>query len=206
MSVDLSKLSSKELFELAKKKEQEELEANQRKGRLQAAIKNREALIARHEETLAASDRAIRELELKRQAQISDFEAVLSPIDKEIAELERQVQESVTRAGATGQSPSPAPASPTPSTKPQPVSTQGQRPAPVTAKLSASGTVSTEELYSQIRNMLLKRAYISESLMKEKLKAAGFDTANLRRQLDQLVQEKRIENKGSGNFALGKRK
>ena len=58
----------------------------------------------------------------------------------------------------------------------------------------------------KIRSIMRNRTYISESLLKEKLKANGFDLSNLKKDMDKLIREGKLEKKGSGNFALGKKK
>jgi DNA repair exonuclease SbcCD ATPase subunit len=197
MSVDISKLSSKELFELAKRREQEEQEANKRQEHLKAAQTKREELIKKHEGALAATDKAIKELKEKREKQVADFEAALVPVEQEIKKLERLVKEDIARSEAAEPPPKPAAAAPVA----PPSATK-----PAAPKTPAAVEGSTEELYGLIRNMMRNRSYISESLLKENLKSAGFETANLRKQLEQLMREGRLDNKGRGNYALGKRK
>lgn len=212
MSIDLSKLSSKELFELAKQREKEEHEAEQRVAMLQSALHKRDELIAEHEHALAAMDRAIKELQVKREQQVESFEAALTPIEQEIEELERRIQADEMRAKEAAAAPLSPPAQPTvPVTaqaapKPMPPASPAPQAAPPQAKPANGGDAALDKLYSLIRDMMRNRSYISESLMKEKLKAANFDTSNLRKQLEQLMHDKRVENKGRGNFALGKRK
>lgn len=231
MSIDLSKLSSKELFELAKQREKEEQEAAQRVTMLQAVRQKRDSMVAEHEAALVATDKAIRELEARREKQLEDFEAALAPLELEIAELERSIEEDKARANEAATAPIPqptaaAPALQRPSTilngagtakpaipssaasAPKPIAPSSAAPAPETnhTKAVAEGGNGLDGLYQLVRGMLRNRTYISESLLKEKLKAANFDTSNLRKQLDQLIHERRIENKGRGNYALGKRK
>lgn len=221
MSVDLSKLSSKELFELAKQREQEEKKATERLEHLDAARKNRDKLIAEHEAAIATTDKAIAELKDKREKQLTEFEAALAPLELQISELEHEVKADQERAKQEAATVSPAKQATKPdavaphaATPPRPQSNTPPRTAAPAAPVSkavapkpmATGSSSTDDLYNLIRNMLRNRTYISESLMKEKLKAAAFDVTNLRNQLDQLIYEKRIDKKGAGNYALGKRK
>jgi len=221
MSVDLSKLSSKELFELANQREMEEQKATERLEHLDAARKKRDKLIAEHEAAIAATDKAIAELKDKREKQLTDFEATLAPLELEISELECEVKADEDRAekeAVAAQSPKQASTPDTTvtaaATPPRPQTNTPPRPATPVAPVSkaaapkpmSTGSSSTDDLYNLIRGMLRNRTYISESLMKEKLKAAAFDVTNLRNQLDQLIYEKRIDKKGAGNYALGKRK
>lgn len=212
MSIDLSKLSSKELFELAKQREKEEHEAEQRVDMLKSALHKRDELIAEHELALAAMDRAIKELQVKREQQVESFEATLTPIKQEIAELERRIKVDETRAKEAAAAPISQPAQPTApvaaqaAPKPVPPASPVPQAATTQAKPASEGDAALDKLYSLIRDMMRNRSYISESLMKEKLKAANFDTSNLRKQLEQLMHDKRVENKGRGNYALGKRK
>ena len=50
------------------------------------------------------------------------------------------------------------------------------------------------------------RTYISESLLKEKLKLNGFDLGSLKKEMEKLVRAGRLEKKSGGNYALGKKK
>jgi FtsZ-interacting cell division protein ZipA len=211
MSVDLSKLSSKELFELAKQREQEEQQAVVRLENLNAARVKREELIAKHEAAIAATDKAIQELQEQREQQLTDFEAALAPLELEISELEGEVKADEARAEEEAAEPQRtlAPAEP-----PRPQNSNTPRSTAATPQASeatpprtvSKGSNTTDDLYKLIRSMMRNRTYISESLMKEKLKAAAFDTSNLRNQLDQLIYEKRLDKKGAGNYTLGKRK
>jgi hypothetical protein len=206
MTVDIKNLSSKELFELAKQKEQEEREATQRTQRLAEAKRQRASLVAKHEEALAAADKAISELQQKRSRMVAEFEAALAPVDLDIRELERKVKADQLKA----ESPAPrapvasplAPRAPSPSpAAPKVPAPQLYKPAPAT-----QDTDKSDELLIHIRNIMRNRTYISESLLKEKLKGNGFDTTNLKKEMEKLIHEGKLEKKGSGNFALGKRK
>ena len=218
MSLDIKNLSSKELFELAKRKEKEEQEASQRASRLAEVKQQKAKLIARHEDALAAADKAIKDLQEKRIRLVAEFEAALAPIDLDIQELERKVK--ADQAKAESQPPS-APAAPS---QPTPAAPAPRAVAPIAAPSTpapmAPSTISQAvkqapadeesdskaELMDRIRHIMRNRTYISESLLKEKLKVNGFDTANLKKDLDMLIRDGRLEKKGSGNFALGKKK
>jgi hypothetical protein len=62
-----------------------------------------------------------------------------------------------------------------------------------------------DDLAQAILEALKGRNDISDSLLREKLRIKGFALANLPKQLDRLVREGRISNKGGGNFALKKK-
>ena len=210
MTVDIKNLSASELFELAKQKEQEEQEAHQRAARLAEIKKQIAALITSHKEAMAATDQAIAELQEKRTRLVSEFKAAITPLEMDIKELERKVKADQAKA----ESPAPTvppqsnvqtakPATPAP-TEQAPPSTATPQPAAETppAKPADSG----EELLVKIRDIMRTRSYVSESLLKEKLKASGFDIRNLKQDIEKLIREGKLEKKGIGNYALGKKK
>lgn len=210
MSIDIKKLSSKELFELAKRKEKEEQEASQRVSRLAEVKKQMAQLIARHEDSLATADKAIRDLQEKRKRMVAEFEAALAPIELDIQELERKIKADQARAESQANATAtkiPAPGAPTlkpvaPSAPATPENHSQAAPKPPEGQeIDRRGG-----LMDRIRHIMGSRSYISESLLKEKLKLNGFDTSDLKKELDKLIREGRLEKKGSGNFALGKRK
>jgi hypothetical protein len=58
---------------------------------------------------------------------------------------------------------------------------------------------------STIRQVMNKRPYISAGLLKEKLAPYGIKPANFNKELEQWIKNGWLENKGKGNYALGKR-
>lgn len=212
MPIDISNLSSQELFELAKRKEKEEQEAKQRVARLTELKKQVKALIVEHEEAVAATDKAIQELQEKRTRLLAEFKTTLAPLELDIQELERKVKADQAKAAAEAVprppiSPAPAPkVTPVPST-PQ-VATQPQPAAPQPSQVSAPPPAvdTSEELLAKIRDIMRSRTYVSESLLKEKLKTNGFDVRNLKADIEKLLREGKLEKKGIGNYALGKKK
>lgn len=87
MSIDLSKLSAKELFELAQKKEQEEKEDAERQGKLDELKTQRESLLNEHKNVLLLTDKKIRDMQAQREKLIADHENVVAEIDKLIKSL-----------------------------------------------------------------------------------------------------------------------
>lgn len=234
MSIDIKNLSSSELFELAKVKEREEQEANQRLARLADVKVQKASLNAKHEEALAAIDKSIRELQEKRTQLLAEHKAALATIELNLQELELEINADLNKAAPltiniSPQS-TPAPMSlppgtlnkpvrqavpppqsaPAPRTAPAPQSIPAPRPAPTpqpgTESVSSEASDSSDELLTKIRNIMHSRSYISESLLKEKLKANGFDTSNLKQDMEKLIREGKLEKKGPGNYALGKKK
>ncbi len=207
MTVDINNLSSKDLFELAKRKEKVEQEATQRVKRLAEVRKQKAQLIARHEETLAATDKAIRELQEKRTRLVSDFKTALTPIELDIQELERKVKADQVKASSSAPKET-IPVAPTPLGTPVKSVPQQAAPAsqPKTASSPTDAADSSEKLLEKIRKIMQSRSYISESLLKEKLKANGFDTGNLKQDIEKLIRDGKLEKKGPGNYALGKKK
>ncbi|HEX9802714.1 MAG TPA: hypothetical protein VGB35_05620 [Gammaproteobacteria bacterium] len=199
MTIDITKLSSKELFELAKQKEKEEQEAGRRAERLAEAKQQLAQLVAKHQEALAASDRAIRELQEKRSRMVAEFEAALAPLELDIQQLERQIGEG--RAGAesaeTGLS----------DEEELRLHFEEQAGAESSAPetRAAHEKEQSEELLAKIRHIMRTRNYISESLLKEQLKLNGFDMSKLKKEMEKLLREGKLKKEGAGNYALGKK-
>lgn len=87
MSIDLSKLSAKELFELAQKKEQEEQQEADHKAKVNELMAQRETTISEHKNVLLLTDKKIRDMQAQREKLIADHLQVVSEIDKEIKSL-----------------------------------------------------------------------------------------------------------------------
>ncbi len=210
MTIDIKNLSASELFELAKKKEQEEQEAHQRAARLAEIKKQIAALITSHKEALAATDQAIAELQEKRTRLVSEFKAAITPLELDIKELERKVK--ADQAKAESPAASVPPQSNVHAAKPAPPAQSEQAPTSTATPQAAAETPpakpadSGEELLVKIRDIMRTRTYVSESLLKEKLKASGFDIRNLKQDIEKLIREGKLEKKGIGNYALGKKK
>ena len=87
MSIDLSKLSAKELFELAQKKEIEEQEDAERQGKLDELKAQRESLLGEHKNVLLLTDKKIRDMQAQREKLIADYEKVVAELDKQITAM-----------------------------------------------------------------------------------------------------------------------
>lgn len=208
MPIDIKNLSSQELFELAKRKEKEEQEAKQRIARLSELKRQVKTLIAEHEEALAATEKAIKELQEKRTRLMADFKATLAPLELDIQELERKVKvDQATAASAEAVSQPRTSPAPAPRVAPMPSAQATPQPAAIQpSQASAPAVDTTEELLAKIRSIMGSRSYVSESLLKEKLKTNGFDVRNLKADIEKLLREGKLEKKGIGNYALGKKK
>ena len=199
MTIDITKLSSKELFELAKQKEKEEQEASQRAERLAEAKQQIAQLVARHQEALAASDKAIRELQEKRSRMVAEFEATLAPLELDIQQLERQIGEGRAEAESAE----------TELSDEEELRLHfeeqagGESSAPETR--AAHEKDQSDELLAKIRHIMRTRNYISESLLKEQLKLNGFDMSKLKKEIEKLLREGKLKKEGAGNYALGKK-
>lgn len=223
MTIDLSKLSSEELFELARQRQKAEEEEKQRtaaKERVAELQKKRNALAASHEEALKKADAAIAELQAKRSKLIAEHEAALSALEKEALEIERLLATPAPKtapAAAPAQPPArpvaeekKAPAEPVaaaPAAKPASAEPASVEPAAASAPPPSKGTkiTTTDELIVYIREMILGRSYISESLIRDKLMSKGIGVSGLHKLIDQLVREQRLSSKGGGNYALGRK-
>lgn len=167
MSIDLSKLSAKELYELAQKKEQEEKDLAERQGKLDELKAKRETLAAEQKNILFLTDKKIRDMQEQRDKMAAEQASTLAELDKEIEALGG----SVPKQQAT---------------------------APV-------GATDDAKLKSTIRQIMNKRPYISDSLLKEKLESYGIKPANFHKALEQWVRDGWFDSKGKGNYALGKK-
>lgn len=165
MQVDITALSSDELFELARQKKQHEEEFGTRRIALEELKERRRQLEIEHAKALAGVDQRISELHLKRGQLVIKHKAAVDAVDQEIVRLTREAKNATAAA---------APPNPN-----------------ATADLICALTAG--------------RPYISESLLKEQLRAKGHDVSRLPRILDLLVRDGRLLNKGSGNYAPGKR-
>jgi chromosome segregation ATPase len=189
MQVDLSKLSAKELFELAKQKEQEEKEASVRQAiaaRVDELTAKRGELVAGHEKELAGVDNKIVELTEQRAQLIASHDEALSEIDSEI--------ESYTRKLAQ-KSDEEAPKEAAASTKKSEPATEAESGGVVDQPVDAS---------ERIIEMLKVRSYVSHGMLEETLRSEGIDVSNLAKQIDQLVRGKIIIRRSGGNYALNK--
>ncbi len=189
MDIDISKLSSEELFELARKRQQQEqadiirASAQERITELQS---KRAALTARHNEALAVTDKAIAELQAKRNKLIAEQQEALAAIDSELQSMTEKVASIAT---------------PTTPTSGAVMAASVKPPAP-----PRGATIATaEELLPYVREMMLGRTYISEGLLKEQLRSKNVTVNDLHKQLERLVRDGRLASKGSGNYALGRR-
>lgn len=218
MTIDIKKLSASQLFELAKRKEKEEQQVTQRSTRLAEIRKQIATLIASHQEALAATDKAISELQEKRAHLVSEFKAAITPLELDIRELERKVKsDQPTAEPSSASAPPPdtihteeivlstVPSEGTPAS----INTPPEEPQPTPQEVAESSSPppdSSQELLAKIRDIMRSRTYISESLLKEKLKTNGFDVRNLKQDIEKLIREGKLEKKGIGNYALGKKK
>lgn len=191
MDIDLSKLSAKELFELAQQKEKQEAEENARQERLEQLQAARENLLNDHKANLADIDEQIAALNAERETLSKQHAEALAQLDKDISAL------------AAKQAAQPAAA---PKAEPPKVAAQAPSEPPKSAPApSPRASSGSDELGGRILEIMKTRPTISDSLLKERLKSQGFSVATLPRVIDQLIREKKIINKGSGNYALSKK-
>ena len=184
MSIDISKLSAKELYELARQKEIEEqrqAELNEHLNKLKA---QREQLLTKFQQAIANIDNEIKQLQQKRERLVADHDLDISRLESEIDETRQQGEQVLAPP------PPPRPAASPPAAISKPVSPPSSDP---------------DELYDRIAELMRTREYISDSLLREKLKSLGFHSPNLGKELEQLVKEKRLIRKSGGSYVLGKK-
>jgi len=133
--VNIEELSAKELYELAKRKEQEEARLVQMQEQLGKLTAQRETLIKKHQEDLAYADRKIEELRQQRQVLLDDHRKALTSIDRELQQLREDCD---SKKAAVKKSAAASPPPPTAETPPKPA-------APV-ARSAAKALPAKEEL------------------------------------------------------------
>jgi hypothetical protein len=176
MAIDINQLSSDELFELAtKRKRQEEERAAARRIAVAELKKRKDELVAEHAHALESIDNSIRELHNQRAHLVIRHKTAVDAVDRELAERRRETRRAAPSAGAQPQLSVVQQAVPT--------KTQGG------------------DFAAAVLDLLKGRADISESLLKEKLRARGFTVTNLDKQLEPLLKQGKIASRGHGNYS-----
>lgn len=215
--VNIEELSAKELYELAKKKEQEEARLNQLQEQITGLQGDREQLIKKYEEELAETDRKIEELNTQRRTMTEGHQKALAMLDHKLKTLseERQAKKASRESETPPQTKEKAP-SPDAEVKepliqeelPPPSENEVDEPAPRPEKKpKTKGKDEAEELeilLEHLQKMMKGRSYISDSLLREKLRAANFKPANLGKLLDTLVRQAKLVRRSGGNYVLGR--
>lgn len=98
MSIDINKLSSDELFELARQRKQEEEKNDARKAAIVVMKNRRKQLEAEHANALATVDANIRGLHEQRAQVIIQHKTAVDQIDRQLADLTRQVRQAEAQA------------------------------------------------------------------------------------------------------------
>lgn len=196
MQVDISTLSAKELYELAKKREQEEALRTAQLEQLETLNKQRSQLEQEYDATLEKINQEIEALHHKRILLVREHEKSLSTIKKDIQELNNKLDKAPavkleTKAESVQVTCTDPATSVIDKTPLAPTQRKPQKP--------------NDDIGDKIIGLLKMRTDISNSLLKEKLKAEGYDVSNLGKKLDQLVREKKITSKGGGNYSIARR-
>ncbi len=225
--VNLEELSAKELYELAKKKEQEEALQEQLLGRINEIKTTRDQLKISYQEILQDIDAKIEELASQRQTVVAEHKKELEELNQELEQLIQEVEESqealaeassaqqeVAQRKEQDEEPvveeeesAKAEEKPAPVSKPEPA--KAESPAPAPEKKAPPKAMSKEEemdlLMQHMAQFMKGRSYISESLLREKLQVVKFKPAtNLNKLLDALVQQARLVRRNGNNFVLGR--
>lgn len=204
MNIDISSLSAKELYELARQKEMEEerqAELNEHLHKLEA---QREQLSGKFQKTLSTIDNEIKQLQQQRERLVSDHELELSRLNDEIENTSKQTGS--TPASKIKAYNTPSTLAVTESAEQGLSSSQGEI-EPLAAQPtnpSPNPINEGESLYEIVSELMRSREYISETLLKEKLKVMGYPSQNIGKDLDRLVKEKRLIRKSGGSYVLGK--
>lgn len=211
--VNLEELSAKELYELARKKEQEEARLAQMQEQLRALKLERETLIKKHEEALAETDRQLQELTRQREKMLKEHESALSALD---ARLKKLGAETTAKKAAVNEASAAKPATPSrpslvqeelppPSDEEEtPAQKADTPPAHKPREKAKSDAEELEILMEHLRKIMKGRSYISDSLLREKLQAANYKPANLGKLLETLVRQARLVRRSGGNYVLGR--
>ncbi len=185
MYIDINQFTSDELFELAKKRKQEEEASEARRVALGELRQRRDELIAEHARTLETLDGQIRELHNRRGQLVIRHKTAVDELDGQIAELRREEK-------AVAEQPS------APEGRVGGETAPGEKPRAAAGSRASGGA----DLATALAAIMKGRLDISESLLREHLRNRGIDISNFSRQLEQLVREKKLLKKGSGNYAL----
>lgn len=202
MLVNIEDMSAEQLFELANKKKHAEEEAARRAAaqeRIGEVRKRREQLMREYEQALAANDKELQALQKQREQLITKHQAALALVDKTLTELEQDMGGG--EAPAAKSAPKPAPASRPAAAAPEPAP---EKPAPVRRVSDKPSRL--DELADVVMEIMATRQSISESLLKEQLRARGVAATDLSKVLDQLVRDGQLVSRGYGNYAPSKKR
>ena len=188
MNIDISKLSAKELFELAHQKELEEQRQAELHERMTRLRQQQEDLVAEFKAQLTKLDKEIKHLQQQRDRLVEAHDLDLAKLEGELESTDRQLT-SPPAATKPAQSP------PAPETAP---AQGGDKP-------ESANPGDPDTLFEQIRELMRGREYISETLLKEKLRGKGNTGVNLGKALEQLVKDRRLIRKSGGSYVLGKK-
>jgi chromosome segregation ATPase len=212
--VNLEELSAKELYQLAKKKEQEEALQQQLQGRINEIKTTREQLKISYQEILQDIDDKLEELGKQRQDVVAEHKKELEELNQELEQLIKEVEESqmalAEASSAEKEVAQRKEQEEAASSKEEEAAEEAKEKAPTTVK-SAGGEMGKDEEMDQLMehmvNFMKGRSYISESLLREKLQVVKFKPAtNLNKLLDALVQQARLVRRNGNNYVLGRRK
>ncbi|HEY9148891.1 MAG TPA: hypothetical protein VIQ22_07750 [Gammaproteobacteria bacterium] len=133
--VNIEELSAKELYELAKRKEQEEARLVQMQEQLGKLTAQRETLIKKHQEDLAYADRKIEELRQQRQVLLDDHRKALTSIDRELQQLREDCDSKKAAVRKSAAASPPPPAAETPPKPAAPVARPATKAPPAKEEL-----------------------------------------------------------------------
>ncbi len=202
MSIDISKLSAKELFELARQKEQEEQKQAEFNEHLNKLKQQRDEMLGKFKRALAKLDGEIKQLQTQRDQLMSDHDQDLSRLNGEIEETEERVGDLDALELTEPPKPSEKPAAK--STEASKTKTEREDEKEQT-KPPPRKEADSEELLEEIKTLMRSREYISESLLKERLRGMGYSSLNLTKGLEKLTKEKYLIRKSGGSYILGKK-
>ncbi|MGM0593981.1 MAG: hypothetical protein ACQETD_05525 [Pseudomonadota bacterium] len=201
--VNLEELSAKELYELARKKEQEEERLAQVKKQLQQLKAERTEMERKHDEALADLDRQIEELKAQRVSMLESQQKALALVDKRLKALGVESEKAASRAEEAKQA-SAAPVQEPSEELPPPLDEPEPEKEPPARSRAARSDEEMETLKEHIRKMMKGRSYISDGLLREKLQAAKFKPTNLGKMLENLTKQGWLIRRSGGNYVLGR--
>jgi biotin carboxyl carrier protein len=162
--------------------------------RLDELKQRKKELTLKHGQALRSIDAQIRGLHEKRGLIAIKHKEVTDRLDREIAELNRdakRVQAEKARAAQVARAS-------------QEHAQAARAPAPATAAPKSPGA-SIDDIRTAIVGLLKGRADMSESLLREKLRAKRMNVAELSKQLDKMVSDGLLHRRAN-NYSLGKRR
>jgi hypothetical protein len=222
MQRNLENLSSQELFELARKRLQQEQEDARRAemiARTAELRKRNEDMLAQHRHALAELDKELQALQQRREKLLAEHQRAIAELARELQALESPLNQAAAPAVPSRPVPEPSVlAAATPAFESKPVTPAPARDdhesplaatAPAVETRAAAPSPARQDNDSEVSDAVVEamrgRNDISESLLREKLRNKGISVSDLHKHLEKMVRAGTIVSRGGGNYSLKKK-